>query len=320
MNENKNLDVLAIGELNADLILTGLKQGPVLNQEIIADSYKKTLGSSTALCAGNIARLGLSVAFCGKVGKDEMGSFVLDELKKRDIDTRFCISDSQVETGLTLVLNWHGDRAMVSVLGATNTFSAKDFDINIIKSAKHLHVGSFFLLSSLRKDLSDIFKKAHEWGISTSLDTGWDDSGNWDYDIRSVLKYTDIFFPNETEALHITGTSSFVDAAAELEKVCGGTVTIKRGKNGACCFSGGKRYAVDAMEDVKVVDTTGAGDSFNAGYIYAYIKGFSAAECLEFGNACGNICVSTVGGSNADLSVDKVFEMIRTHKRSYIIG
>ena len=316
MGENKRFDVLAIGELNADLILTGLKQGPVLNQEIIADNYKKTLGSSTALCACNIAKLGFSVAFCGKIGNDEMGSFVLDELKKRNIDTGFCVIDSKVETGLTLVLNWQGDRAMVSVLGATSTFSTKDFDINIIKSAKHIHVGSFFLQSALRKDLPEIFKTAHEWGISTSLDTGWDDTGNWDYDIRSVLKHTDIFFPNETEALHITGTSSFVDAATELEKVCGNTVTIKRGKNGACCSFGGKRYAVDAMEDIKVVDTTGAGDSFNAGYIYAYIRGCSAAECLEFGNACGNICVATVGGSNADLNEARVLEMIRTHKRS----
>jgi sugar/nucleoside kinase (ribokinase family) len=315
VSENKSFDVLAVGELNADLILTGLKQGPALNQEIIADSYKKTLGSSTALCAGNIAKLGLSVAFCGKVGKDEMGSFVLEELKKRNIDTGFCVSDTNVETGVTLVLNWHGDRAMVTVLGAANTFSKKDFDINIIKSVKHLHVGSFFLQSALRTDLPEIFESAHNWGVSTSLDTGWDDSGNWDYDIRSVLKHTDIFFPNETEALHITGTSSFEDAASELGKVCGGTVTIKRGKNGACCLSAGKRYAVDAMEDVRVVDTTGAGDSFNAGYIYAYIRGFSAAECLEFGNACGNICVGTVGGSNADLSEEKVFEMIRTHKR-----
>jgi len=319
VGENKKFDVLAIGELNADLIFTGLKQGPVLNQEIIADNYVKTLGSSTALCAGNLAKLGLRVAFCGKVGKDEMGSYVLEELKKRNIDTGFCVIDSKVETGLTLSLNWHGDKANVTVLGAISAFSLKDFNIEVIKLAKHIHVGSYFLQSELRKDLPEIFKIAHEWGISTSLDTGWDESGNWDYGIRSVLKHTDIFFPNEDEALHITGTSYFKEAASEFEKACGNTVAIKRGKNGACCFSGGKRYAVDAMEDVKVVDTTGAGDSFNAGYIYAYIKEFSAAECLEFGNACGNICVGTVGGSNADLSVEKVLEMIQTHKRSHII-
>jgi sugar/nucleoside kinase (ribokinase family) len=315
-NKNKSFDILAIGELNADLIFTGLKQGPMLNQEIIADSYKKTLGSSTALCAGNLAKLGLRVAFCGKVGTDEMGSYVLDELKKRNIDTGFCVSDPVVETGLTLALNWQGDKADVTVPGTMSTFSLKDFNIEIIKSAKHIHVGSFFLQSALRKDLPEIFKTAHEWGVSTSLDTGWDESGNWDYGIRSVLEHTDIFFPNEAEALHVTETSSFQDAAAALEKVCGNTVAVKRGKNGACCLFGGKRYAVDAMEDVKVVDTTGAGDSFNAGYIYAYIRGFSAGECLEFGNACGNICVSTVGGSNADLSVKKVLEIIRTHKRS----
>jgi sugar/nucleoside kinase (ribokinase family) len=320
MNEDKIFDVLAIGELNADLIFTGLKHGPVLNREIIAENYQKTLGSSTALCACNIARIGLKVAFCGKVGNDEMGHYVLKELKNRNIDTGFCKIDSGVETGVTLSLNWHGDRAMVTVLGAISAFSQQDFDINILKSSRHLHVGSFFLQSGLRKDLEIIFKTARDWGITTSLDAGWDDTENWDYGIASVLKYTDIFFPNETEALHITKTKDFEEAAAILEKISEKTVCVKRGSRGAYCLSGGKRYAIDAMADVKVVDTTGAGDSFNAGFIYAFIKGFSVPECLEFGNACGNICVATVGGTNADLRVEKVMETIQTHEKSCLLS
>ncbi|MDR0497532.1 MAG: PfkB family carbohydrate kinase, partial [Treponema sp.] len=200
---------------------------------------------------------------------------------------------------------------------AISEFALKDLDIDVIKTAKHIHVGSFFLQTALRKDLPDIFKTAHDWGITTSLDTGWDDTENWDYSIRSVLAHTDIFFPNETEAMHITKALSIEDAAAELEKACYKTVCIKRGKFGAWCMSGGERYAIDAMEDVKVVDTTGAGDSFNAGFIFGHIKGLSAAECLEYGNACGNISVGTVGGSNADLSMENVSKIIQTHKRSY---
>jgi sugar/nucleoside kinase (ribokinase family) len=308
----KRFDVLAIGELNADFIFTGLKEGPVLNREILAEHYQKTLGSSTALCACNAAKLGLQVAFCGKTGKDGIGRYVLEELGKRGVDTGFCVSDAGVETGITMVLNWDGDRAMVTVPGAMSSFSLKDFDIHIIKTARHIHVGSFFLQSSLRKDLTEIFRAARLWGISTSLDTGWDDSGNWDYGIRSVLEYTDLFFPNETEALHIAGVSSFDRAVLEFEKISKNTtVAIKRSSYGAYCVSGGKRYAVDAMDDVKVVDTTGAGDCFNAGYIYAYLQGLTPGECLKYGNACGNICVGTVGGANADLSVEKVKNLFK---------
>jgi sugar/nucleoside kinase (ribokinase family) len=319
LNKEKSFDVLAIGELNADLIFTGLKQGPVLNREIMAASYRKTLGSSTALCACNIAKLGLSVAFCGKTGKDETGAYVLEELKKRNINTNFCVCDPETDTGVTLALNWDGDRALVTVPGAMSGFSLNDFDINIIKQARHLHVGSFFLQFGLQKDLPEIFKTAHDWGLSTSLDSGWDDSENWDYGIRSVLKHTDIFFPNETEALNITGTSSFEDAVKSLENMCVNTALIKRGSRGAFCLSGGKRYAVDAMTDVKVVDTTGAGDAFNAGFIYAYLEGLSPEECLEYGNACGNICVGFPGGADSDLDLEKVTAMIRSHGRSRVL-
>lgn len=316
MSDNKRFDVLAIGELNADLIVTGLKQGPELNREILAESYKKTLGSSTAICACNIAKLGLNVAFCSKVGDDEMGNYVLGAIKRRNVDTSLCIVDPSVDTGVTLSLNWNGDRAMVTVLGVIAEFSLKDFDINIIKSARHIHVGSFFLQLAFQKDLPELFKTAHDWGITTSLDAGWDDSGNWDYGIRSVLEHTDIFFPNETEAMHITNTSTFEEAAAELEKICKNTVVIKRGKLGAYCLSGGKRYSVDVYDDVKVVDATGAGDSFNAGFLYAFSNKMSVRECLEYGNACGNISVATVGGTNADLNVEKVRELIQNHAKA----
>jgi sugar/nucleoside kinase (ribokinase family) len=304
-------DVLAIGELNADMIFTGLKQGPALNQEITADRYSRTLGSSTALCAVNTAKLGLRTAFCGKVGKDELGGYVLGELEKQGIDTRFCLADPQEETGLTLALNWDGDRALVTFLGAIQTFSIRDFDAAIIRNARHIHVGSFFLQAGLRKDIAGVFKKARQWGITTSLDTGWDSSGNWDYGIGPALQYTDLFFPNETEALHITGASSYEEAAAALGKWCK-TVVIKRGRAGAYCVSQGQRYAAAAIGDMPVADTTGAGDSFNAGFIFAFIAGLSPGECLEYGNACGALCVGALGGANAPLNPEKVRELIRT--------
>jgi sugar/nucleoside kinase (ribokinase family) len=310
-------DILAIGELNADLIFTGLTGAPVLNREILAGGFTKTLGSSTALCAANIARLGLSTAFCGKVGADEHGAYVLEELKKRNIDTRFCRVDPEVETGLTLALNWGGDRALVTFLGSIGDFSLKDFDLGIVQSAKHIHVGSFFLQSKLREDLPVIFAEARRRGIGTSLDAGWDDSGNWDYGIYSVLPYTDIFLPNEAEALEITKAPSVDKAAAKLAEFCEITV-VKRGALGACCVSGSDSFSVAGMDDVPVADTTGAGDAFNAGFVYAYRRGLSPGECLEYGNACGSLCVMTPGGANADLSPPRVEAMIRSHSRSTV--
>jgi sugar/nucleoside kinase (ribokinase family) len=315
-------DVLAIGELNVDLIFTGLSGAPVLNHEILARGFTKTMGSSTALCAANIARLGLSVAFCGKVGGDEHGAYMLEELQKRNIDTRFCKVDPTVETGITLALNWNGDRALVTFPGSITDFSVKDFDPAIIQWAKHIHVGSFFLQSGLREALPAIFKEASQRGITTSLDAGWDDSGNWDYGLYSVLKYTDIFFPNESEALEITKAPSFDKAAAKLAEFCRIAV-VKRGPRGAYCVSGGETrppeaaadskngsYTVAGM-DVEVIDTTGAGDAFNAGFIYAYRQGRPISDCLEYGNACGSLCVMATGGAGADLTPRRIEGMIK---------
>jgi sugar/nucleoside kinase (ribokinase family) len=312
--EERRFDVLAIGELNTDIVFTGLKSAPALNREIIAGGFNKTMGSSTALCAANISKLGLKTGFCGKVGDDEDGRYILNELRTRNINTDFCKIDPEVKTGITLALNWNGDRALVTYLGAMNGFSLEDFDINIIKCARHIHVGSFFLQSALQKDLPAIFSRARECGTGTSLDAGWDDTENWDYGIRSVLPYTDIFFPNETEALNITGESSFMAAAGRLAELCTVAV-VKRGKNGACCVSRGEAFSVNAIEDAPVLDTTGAGDSFNAGFIYGFLNKFSLDECLEYGNACGTLCVSVTGGANADLSPERVREMVSYGKK-----
>jgi sugar/nucleoside kinase (ribokinase family) len=309
-----SFDVLAIGELNADMIFTGLKGAPVLNREIAAGDFQKTMGSSTALCAANLARLGFAVAFCGKVGGDEDGRFMLEELRKRNIDTGFCTVDPSAKTGVTLALNWGGDRALVTFPGAMGGFSRGDFDIDILRQARHVHVGSFFLQFGLQKDLPEIFRLAREWGISTSLDAGWDDTEKWDYGIRSVLPYTDLFLPNESEALAVTGESTWEAAAFKLAGLCTVAV-VKRGKNGAGCASRGNICTVRGIEDAPVLDTTGAGDAFNAGFIYGYLNKFSLRECLEYGNACGTLCVSVAGGANADLRPEKVRETVLYGKK-----
>jgi sugar/nucleoside kinase (ribokinase family) len=100
----RDFDALAMGELNPDIIITGLKEAPVLNREIMVGTSTKALGSSSALCAANLSSLGVKTAFCGKVGDDEDGAFVLRELERRGIDTGFCKIDSASSTGVTFAL------------------------------------------------------------------------------------------------------------------------------------------------------------------------------------------------------------------------
>lgn len=309
----KKFDVLAIGELNVDLIVTGLKSMPVLGREIIAESSSLVLGSSTAICASGVARLGLKTGFVSRVGNDMFGKVALDGLVKNQVNTDNVIIDDTLETGITIALNLNKDRALVTSMGAIDDVTLEDVDVELLKQTRHIHVGSFFLQHKLRPDLPKLFSMAHEHGVTTSLDAGWDDSENWDYGIFETLEHTDIFFPNEIEALNISKKDSVREAVDELSKYAR-IVAVKCGPKGAA-GKWGDKYLEKETFDLEPIDTTGAGDSFNAGFIYAFLKGYDLHKCLDYGNACGSISVTRVGGASSCATLEEVEDLIKNGVR-----
>ena len=308
-------DVLAIGELNVDLVMTGFKTPPTLGQEIFADGLSLVLGSSTAIAACAMSSLGLGVAFYGKVGTDPYGQVVADFLKRYKIDTEFVHTSSAIKTGITVALSCGYDRALCTYMGGSiDGFTAWDVPDEAIKSARHIHVGSFFLQPKIRDGLSALFKRAHSYGVTTSLDAGWDDTGVFDYGIRDVLQHTDFFFPNETEALNITKCDNVPDAARDLARFCK-TVVVKCGEKGAILVSG-DRSLEGLPYPTTPIDTTGAGDTFNAGFMYALLNGKSLEECLRYGNAAGSISVTRMGGTTACPALDEVEGLIDRRGRN----
>ncbi|MDF2986222.1 MAG: putative carbohydrate kinase [Eubacterium sp.] len=304
----KEFDLLSIGELNVDLILSGLQNMPVVGKEIIADDCSIVLGSSTAICSCGAAKLGLKTGFIGKLGNDSFSEIILKSLAGYGINLEHIIVDEGIKTGITVSLSTKKDRALVTYLGSIDTLSIDDFDLELINKAKHIHVGSYFLQSKLRKGLPKLFSYARERGITTSLDSGWDETENWDYGIFEVLKQTDIFFPNEVEALNITKANSVEEAIDILSKYCG-TAVVKLGPKGAVAKRGDSIVSRRPY-DVVPVDTTGAGDSFNAGFIFGFINRFDLSDCINYGNACGSISVTNKGGASACASIDQVVAMI----------
>jgi sugar/nucleoside kinase (ribokinase family) len=305
----KKFDVLAIGELNVDMVMTGLESPPVIGREIIAKDCSIVMGSSTAICACGIAKLGLKTGFVGKLGKDNFGEVVLQSLKDYGISLEYIQMDENIKTGITVSLSTKKDRALVTYLGSIDALSLEDIDLNLIGEIRHIHIGSYFLQSRLRPGIPELFAYAKGLGVTTSLDSGWDDTQNWDYGIFDALKYTDIFFPNEIEAIHITKKSSAEEALDVLAGYCSMAV-VKCGPKGAIAQNGRVTIKKPAF-NLKPVDTTGAGDSFNAGFIYAYLKGGKVDECLDYGNACGSISITRVGGASSCASVEEVERLIK---------
>ncbi len=304
----KKFDVLAIGELNADLILTGMKSMPVAGREIIAEGFNVVMGSSTAICACGIARLGLKTGFVGKTGRDSFGETARKSLEDYGIALDHLITDDTIKTGVTVSLSTEKDRALVTYLGSIDSLTLEDIDFHLLDQTRHIHIGSFFLQSKLRPGIAKLFAEARKRGVTTSLDAGWDDTGNWDYGIFEVLGVTDIFFPNETEALNISKKENTEEALEMLSRLCG-TIVVKCGPRGAMAKRG-DTLVRKGTYDLKPVDTTGAGDSFNAGFLYAFLNGMGLEECMNYGNACGSISVTRIGGAAACATLEEVKKLI----------
>lgn len=290
------IDLLVIGEINPDLILRGEDVTPAFGQaEKLVEDALLTIGSSSVITACGAARLGLEVAFIGLVGEDEFGRFMLDAMQKHGIDTSGCIADPDAATGMSVILSQPHDRAILTFPGTMPLLRLEQIDETLLRRARHLHVGSYFLLDNLRPDLPELFDRAHTIGLTTSLDTNWDPGESWD--VARVLPYLDVFFPNETEALRITGTEDPKVALDVLARRVP-TLAVKLGPQGGLVRQGNVVFTAPPLP-VDVVDTTGAGDSFNAGFLFGFINHWPPAEALRLAVTCGSLSTRASGGTAA---------------------
>lgn len=294
----KRFDVLVVGELNVDLILNRLEMFPGLGRETIAQEMLLTLGSSSAIFASNLSVLGSRVAFCGRMGKDSFGDKLLQDLASKNVDTGYIIRSDTSDTGITVVLNVEEDRAMVTYPGAMNELTAKDITDEMLSSAVHLHVSSVFLQPGLKPSLADLFRRARQLGLTTSLDPQWDPAEKWDIDLGEYLPHVTVFLPNAGELTNLAGKSSLQECVASL-KQAPGLIVVKQGNEGASLWHENVSFSQPPFLNAAVVDAVGAGDSFNAGFIHQFLRGGSWKACLEFAALCGAVNTTAAGGTTA---------------------
>ena len=311
---SKQYDILVAGELNPDLILSGNVIPAFEQVEQLLDSADLTIGSSSAIFACGAARLGLKVAFVGICGADIFGRFMLDELSQRGVDVSAVMVDPNLQTGLSVILNraTHaivGDRAILTHLGTINRLQAKQVTHALLQKARHLHVASYFLQTALQPGLPELFRNAHALGLTTSLDTNWDPSGNW-HSFDELLGQVDVFLPNQNEALAISGASTLDVALQILSRQCR-VVVVKCGIDGARARQADKSAFAAALP-VKVVDTVGAGDGFDAGFLYGWLKGWSLEKDLALATACGSLSTRASGGTSAQPTLEEAMQYVQS--------
>lgn len=302
---SKPFDVLVIGELNVDLILNQIDSFPEIGKEKLAGKMDTILGSSSAIFASNISSLGARVAFLGKVGEDTYGDIVLRSLQRRKVDTSLIIRSTEFATGVTVVLNYGEDRAMITYPGAMEHLNTDEISDETLVKAQHMHFSSYFLQPGLKTGIGPLFQRAKKLGLTTSLDPQWDPQEKWDFNYAEILPYVDIFLPNLREFLNITGENS-LESAIEKVKNSANSLIIKNGNEGSVVWSGGHLTRQRPFLNDRVVDAIGAGDSFNAGFIIKYIHNNSIEDCQQFGNLMGAISTTAAGGTGAFEDYGKV--------------
>jgi sugar/nucleoside kinase (ribokinase family) len=309
-------DILVPGELNPDLILSDPDLDPRFGQaETLVQHAALTPGSSSAIFACGAARLGLKVAFVGVVGDDLFGRFMIEALTSRGVDTSHIIIDPRQQTGLTVILNRVSDRAMLTHLGAIDALRADQISDSLLAQTRHLHLASYFLQTNLQPDVPNLFRRAHSLGLTTSLDTNWDPAETW-CGVHDLLPLVDVFLPNENEARALMRTDAVEDAARGLGAYAK-VVAVKRGADGGLAIQGDT--APDGAGDtivrapaipVKVIDTVGAGDTFDAGFIYGFLQGWPLEKSLQLGIACGSLSTQKSGGLAGQPTLEEALERL----------
>jgi sugar/nucleoside kinase (ribokinase family) len=243
------------------------------------------------------------------VGKDSFGDLVKTSLEAKGVDTRY-IMDGPTPTGATICMNYGEDRANLTYQGSMDVMGWDDINKEVFDNTRHIHLSSLFMQNALLRDIHKVLDAAKEKGITVSLDTQWDPMETWKLDYRSVLPKITIFMPNEKELQALTHKDSLEGAIAEVLPFLGNAMVVKCGSKGSLLVrKDGNMKLLPAFLNSDVVDAIGAGDSFNSGFISAFVKGLSLEDCQETGNLTGAVNTTGAGGTGAFTSLEHVREV-----------
>ena len=308
----KNFDLTIAGELNLDLILYGLPAEMAVERELLASGFRATLGSSSAIVAHNAASLGARVAFTTLVGQDDFGRLALEHLRAARVDITRATIHHAISTGVTILLPHGAERHILTYPGTISELKVADLDFDFLVQARHFHLSSLYLQRGLQVGLPDLLRRLKGAGLTISLDTNDDPDDRWGAPLYELLPYVDVFLPNESEICRMARVSD-VNEAIKIFATHVRTIVVKRGRNGARVHDSGRSIDVEPLQLVPI-DTIGAGDSFDAGFLRAYLLGKDVATCARVGNISGALSTQASGGTEAFIDGELREAFLRQHK------
>ncbi|MGA7244433.1 MAG: sugar kinase [Terracidiphilus sp.] len=297
-------DVTLVGDTNLDLLLYGLPEELPCEDELLANGMAIRVGGSGAITAHNLASLGNKVGFVTTVPGDEFGRLCQAELHRAGVDLSSSVPLQDSRTGVTVHLQHKVLRHMFTYAGATFQLAFDHLDMGYLSDSHHFHMSSYYLQRALTPRIPELFRKLKTAGVTISLDPNDDPAHTWDRSILEALELVDVLMPNEREACLIAGEPTLDRAIPVLRNVVP-LLIIKRGAKGASAFTAHDEWHAPAG-NAKMIDAVGAGDSFNAGFLHAWIRGWGIDRALALGNLAGAISTSMSGGTAAFCNGDSL--------------
>jgi sugar/nucleoside kinase (ribokinase family) len=291
-------EVACLGILVADIVGHPIASLPAAGELALLDCYESHVGGCAANAAADLWRLGRSASVLGKVGRDFLGEFVLQDLNRLGIDTSFVRRSQTHPTSCTFIVNVQGeDRRCFHCFGANADFSIADFDAKVFDGARALYVGGYLALPAFGAEhLVELFRTAKLRRLITALDVVIPAGAPSRFeDIQQVLLYTDVFLPGEDEARALTGRSDPLEQSELLARFNpAGTIVITQGARGALARRGSEVLRAGAFQ-VDSIDESGSGEAFDAGFLAGMLEGWPLEDTLRFASAVGASCTRAWG-------------------------
>jgi sugar/nucleoside kinase (ribokinase family) len=303
--------ILSIGRLYCDIVFRGLDAMPRLGEERFAETVAIVPGGGSFITAAHLAALGLRAGLLARIGTDPLSGTLAPALADSGVDLRWLERAPEAGPQPTVVIVQDGERAFLSRRAGSARPATLDAAL-ADPAARHLHIAEFATLA----EIPDLIETAKGAGLTVSLDPSWDDDWIRRPDLIERAAGADIFLPNAAEARAIADCADLDQAGSRLARHFP-VVLVKDGANGARLFQNDKSIGLPAPEGGPVLDTTGAGDAFNAGFLAAWLAGRAPEQALADGIACGTLSVRSVGGAGTRLRPASVDTMSRTLLRSH---
>jgi len=301
------MDVVCLGIVVADVMAKTIEKIPGPGRLEIFDQMELHPGGCAINTSIGLSKLGIKTRIIGKVGKDIFGDFLIKILEKHDVDTSGIAYSQKRGTSFSFaMINKEGERSFLHYTGADEDLHLKDINLELIKDSRILHIAGFNLMPGFDgQPVANVLKQAKEYGITTSLDTAWNPRvKNWREIIEPSLPYLDIALPSIEEARMFTGKEKVEEIANFLLNYGVKIVGLKMGGEGCYLKTKKEEFRIPSYQ-IKVIDTSGAGDAFAAGFLTGIIKGWNLQKVGEFANAVGALCVQAIGCTTGVKNMDE---------------